>query len=128
MYKFNISNEDKKRIRFLSKIFSKPLEKKTFSEKNLWKVLYYNNNNLLNDLINFQIYKSKKIDKKILKLKEFFSNQLPPKFNVKAKLLMDKFNLREGKNLGEKLKELETVWINNSFKITDKEIKKIVKS
>ena len=83
---------------------------------------------MLNDLINFQIYRSKKIDKKILKLKEFFSNQLPPKFNVKAKLLMDKFNLREGKNLGEKLKELETVWINNSFKITDKEIEKIVKN
>ena len=41
---------------------------------------------------------------------------------------MDKFNLREGKNLGEKLKELETVWINNSFKITDKEIEKIVKN
>jgi len=128
LYKFNISNKDKKRIRFLSNIFSKPLEKKTFSEENLWKVLYYNNNNLLNDLINFQIYRSKKIDKKILKLKEFFSNQLPPKFNVKAKLLMDKFNLREGKNLGEKLKELETVWINNSFKITDKEIEKIVKN
>ena len=53
---------------------------------------------------------------------------MPPKFNVKAKLLMDKFNLREGKNLGEKLKELETVWINNSFKITDKEIEKIVKN
>ena len=28
----------------------------------------------------------------------------------------------------EKLKELETVWINNSFKITDKEIEKIVKN
>ena len=40
LYKFNISNKDKKRIRFLSNIFSKPLEKKTFSEENLLKVLY----------------------------------------------------------------------------------------
>ena len=127
LYKFNISNEDKKRIRFLSHIFSKPLDKNTFSEKNLWKILYYNNSNFLNDLINFQIYRSQKINNKLLKLKEFFSNQLPPKFNVKAKSLMDKFNLKEGKELGQKLKELEIVWINSSFKITDKQIEKIVK-
>ena len=41
---------------------------------------------------------------------------------------MDKFNLKEGKELGQKLKELEIVWINNSFNITDKQIEKIVKS
>ena len=128
LYKFNISNEDKKRIRFLSNIFSKLLDKNTFSEKNLWKILYYNNNNFLNDLINFQMYRSKKIGKKLLELKEFFNNQLPPKFNVKAKSLMDKFNLKEGKELGQKLKEIELVWINNSFKVTEKQIEKIVKS
>ena len=128
LYKFNISNEDKKRIRFLSNIFSKPLDKNIFSEKNLWKMLYYNNNNFLNDLINFQMYRSKKISKKLLELKEFFNNQISPKFNVKAKSLMDKFNLKEGKELGQKLKELELVWINNSFKITEKQIEKIVKS
>ena len=126
LYKFNISNEDKKRIRFLQNVFSKPLDRKTFSEKNLWKILYYNNKNYLNDLINFQIYRSKKIDKKLIKLKEFFSNQLPPKFNVKAKSLMEKFNLKEGKELGQKIKEIEIAWINNSFKITDKQIEKII--
>ena len=57
LYKFNISNEDKKRIRLLQNVFSKLLDRKTFSEKNLWKMLYYNNKNHLNDLINFQIYR-----------------------------------------------------------------------
>ena len=128
LYKFNISNEDKKRIRFLKNIFSKPLDKKIFSEKNLWKILYYNNSNFLNDLINFQIYRSKKIDKKLIKLKIFFSSQLPPKFDVKARSLMEKFNLKEGKELGQKIKEIEMVWVNNSFKITDKQIEKIIKS
>ncbi len=127
LYKFNISNEYKKRIRFLKNIFSKPLDKKIFSEKNLWKILYYNNNNLLNDLINFQIYISKKIDKKLIKLKKFFSSQLPPKFDAKTKSLMKKFNLKEGKELGQKIKEIEMFWINNSFKITDKQIEKIIK-
>jgi len=126
LYKFNISNEDKKRIRLLQNVFSKPLDRKTFSEKNLWKMLYYNNKNHLNDLINFQIYRSKKIDKKLVKLKEFFSHQLPPKFNVKAKFLMEKFNLKEGKELGQKIKEIEIAWINNSFKITDKQVEKII--
>ena len=93
---------------------------------NNMKNLPWNNKNYLNDLINFQIYRSKKIDKKLLKLKEFFSHQLPPKFNVKAKFLMEKFNLKEGKELGQKIKEIEIAWINNSFKITDKQIEKII--
>ena len=35
IYKYNISNEDKKRIRFLSNIYSKPFDKGTFKEKKL---------------------------------------------------------------------------------------------
>jgi len=42
IYKYNISNEDKKRIRFLSNIFFKNLDKDTFKESNLWKILYFN--------------------------------------------------------------------------------------
>ena len=128
MYKYNISNEEKKRIKFLKDIFSKPLDKKLFEEKNLWKILYFNNNSLLNDLINFQIFKSKKEDKKLIKLKEFFSSQVPPKFNVKATYLMEKFNLKEGKELGDKLKQIETTWINNSFKVSEDQIEKIIKN
>ena len=90
-------------------------------------MLYYNNNNFLNDLINFQIFRSKKIDRKLIKLKEYFGQQFPPKFNVKAKSLMEKFNLKEGKELGQKIKEIEIAWISNSFKITDKQIEKIIK-
>ena len=128
LYKFNISNEEKKRIKFLKDIFSKPLDKRIFEEKNLWKILYFNNNSLLNDLINFQIFKSKKEDKKLIKLKEFFSSQVPPKLHVKAKSLMEKFNLKEGKELGDKLKQIETTWVNNSFKISDDQIEKIIKN
>ena len=128
LYKFNISNKEKKRIKFLKDIFSKPLDKKIFEEKNLWKILYFNNNSLLNDLINFQIFKSKKEDKKLIKLKEFFSSQVPPKFNVKATSLMEKFNLKEGKELGDKLKQIETTWINNSFKVSEDQIEKIIKN
>ena len=128
LYKFNISSENKKRIRFLNNIFSKPLDKNLFSEKNLWKILYFHGNQHLNDLINFKIVKNKKIDSKIIKIKKFFNNQSAHKFNIKAKDLMEKFNMKEGKELGQKLKEIEMFWIDNSFKIIDKQIEKIIKN
>ena len=39
---------------------------------------------------------------------------------------MKKYNLQEGTELGKKLKEIENIWINNSFKITEKDIDKII--
>ena len=126
IYKYNISNDDKKRIRFLSNIFSNNLDKNTFKEKALWKILYYNGKEHLNDVINFKIFKNKKVDKNLIKLKKFFSNQDPPKNDIKAKTLIEKFNYKEGKELGKKLKEIEDFWVENSFKISDQELKKIV--
>ena len=126
IYKFNISNDDKKRIRFLSNIFSNNLDKNTFKEKALWKILYYNGKEHLNDIINFKIFKNKKVDKNLIKLKKFFNNQDPPKIDIKASTLIEKFNYKEGKELGNKLKEIEDFWVENSFKISDQELKKIV--
>ena len=128
IYKYNISNEDKKRIRFLSNIYSKNLDKSIFKEKNLWKILYYNGKDYLIDLINFKILQNKKLDKDLVKLKIFFSNQEPPKLEIKAKTLIEKFNYKEGKELGNKLKEIEEFWIENLFKISDQELNKIIKS
>ena len=128
IYKYNISNEDKKRIRFLSSIFSKNLDKSIFKEKNLWKILYFNGKDYLTDLIDFKILKNKKLDKNLFKLKTFFDNQESPKFEIKAKTLIEKFNYKEGKELGVKLKEIEEFWIENSFKISDQELKKIIKN
>ena len=128
IYKYNISNEDKKRIRFLSNIYSKNLDKSIFKEKNLWKILYHNGNDYLNDVINYKIFQNKKLDKDLVKLKTFFSNQEAPKLEINARILIEKFNYKEGKELGSKLKEIEDFWIENSFKISDQELNKIVKN
>ena len=127
-YKFNISNEQKKRIKFLKEIFSKPLKKKYFFEENLWKVFYYYGKNYLIDMINFQIYRSKKIDKNLLKLKYLFNSKSKPEFPLNAKNLMINYNLKEGVELGQKLKALESTWISNNFKISRQEIEDIVKN
>ena len=128
IYKYNISNEDKKRIRFLSNIYSKNSDKKIFKEKNFWKIFYYNGKEYLIDFIDFQIFQNKKLNKNLIKLKNFFYKQEVPKFEVKAKILIEKFDFKEGKELGKKLKEIEDFWVENSFKISDQELNKILKN
>ena len=128
IYKYNISNEDKKRIRFLSKFYSKSSDKEILKEKYLWKILYYNGKDCLNDLLNFKILQNKRVDKNLLNLKEFFNKKEAPKFEIKAKNLIEKYRFKEGKELGKKLKEIEDFWIENSFEISDKELDKIAKS
>ena len=47
---------------------------------------------------------------------------------IKANTLIEKYNYKEGKELGNKLSEIEEFWIENSFKISDKDLDKIVKN
>ena len=61
-------------------------------------------------------------------MKKFFGSQHQPIFPVKAKQLMERYNLKEGRELGQILKQIENIWINNSFKISSKEIDKVVNS
>jgi hypothetical protein len=75
------------------------------------------------NLINFL-----SIDKKLIKFIEIFNNKTIPTLPIGAKLLMSKYNLPEGKSLGEKLKKIETIWVDNNFKISEKQIQNIVKN
>ena len=126
LYKYNLSNNSKKRIKFLQNIFSKNLDNEFFSEKNLWKIYYLNGKEYLIDMINFKIFRSKKVDNKLINMIKFFKEKKQPIFPIKATDLMEKYNLKESKMLGQKLKEIENIWVNNSFKISDSEIEKIV--
>ncbi len=127
LYKFNISNEHKNRIIFIRNFFYKSAEKNFFTEKNLWKILYFNGKDSLMDLINFTIIRSERgVMKKLIKLKEFFNNKNSPIFPIKASELISQYNLKEGRELGQKLKQIENLWIENNFKIEQKDIKKIV--
>ena len=124
LYKFKTSNETKKKINFLKKSFLESGEKNYFSKKNLEKIFYFNEKSDVLDLIDFELFKSKKNKKKLIELKNYFIKTEKPVFPVKAKNIMEKFNLKEGRELGQKLKYLEDLWVNNSFNISDKEIEK----
>ena len=44
----------------------------------------------------------------------------------KADFLMSKYNIPEGKMLGEKLKQIESKWIENNFQISEQQIENII--
>tara|TARA_B100000029_G_scaffold19624_1_gene19663 strand:+ start:1079 stop:2350 length:1272 start_codon:yes stop_codon:yes gene_type:complete len=125
MYKFNISKKDKKRINFLNNFYSN-ISSKTFTTKNLSKIFYYEGKQSLLDLLYFQIFRSKKIDKKIISFIDYFKDKEPPLLPLRAITLMTKYNIPEGKELGDKLKKIENKWVDNDFKISDSEIQKVL--
>ena len=125
MYKFNISKKEKKRISFLNNFYSN-INSKTFTSKNLSKIFYYEGKQSLLDLLYFQIFRSKKIDKKIISFIDYFKDKEPPLLPLRAITLMTKYNIPEGKELGDKLKKIENKWVDNDFKISDSEIQKVL--
>ena len=127
-YKFNVSNEAKKRINFIKNFISQNYDKKYFSENNLWKIFYIHGKQHLLDIINFKLYTSKNLDKKLVKLKDLFISKSKPEFPIKAQSLIEEFNLKEGIELGRKLKEIENLWIENNFNISKKQIEKIARN
>ena len=122
LYKFNMSNQAKLRINFLKEIYDKSNDKNTFSKKNLQKIFYFHGKSYLLDAIDFQLFKSNKKTNKLVELKKYFEKLEKPKFPIKAKIIMEKYNLKEGKELGQKLKYLENLWVENSFNISEKEV------
>ena len=122
LYKYNMSNEAKKRINFLKDIYDKSNDKDTFSKNNLQKIFYFQGKSYLFDAIDFQLFRSNKKNNKLLELKKYFEKLEKPNFPIKAKIVMEKYNLKEGKELGQKLKYLENLWVENSFNISEKEV------
>ena len=122
LYKFNMSNESKKRINFLKEIYDKSNDKDIFSKNNLQKIFYFQGKSYLLDVIDFQLFRSNKKNNKLIELKKHFEKLEKPMFPIKAKIIMEKYNLKEGKELGQKLKYLENLWLENSFNISEKEV------
>ena len=126
IYKFNLSKKDKKRLLFLNSFFSEKLTNKIFLEKNLNKIFYFNGREALIDVIYFKIFSSNKVDNKLIELIEIFKKKEIPVMPLKASMLIEKYQLLEGKELGKKLEAIEDTWVKNSFSISEKEIQKIV--
>jgi len=128
LYKFKLSNNDQKKVKFLKEIFSEKNNKKIFNEKKLWEIFYYKSKDDLIDILKFEIFKNKKINYKLIKLLNFFKDKEKPIFPINGKDIMLKYDLKEGRELGDKLKKIENVWIKNGFRISHKDIDKLIKN
>ena len=127
LYKYNISKKDQKRAYAISNFYNEKEGIKTLNEANLNKVLYYHGKQAVLDILNFKIIKSKKLDKKMLSLLELYKNKITPSLPIGADLLMTRYNIPEGKQLGSMLKSIEEEWVRNNFEISEKQIDNIVK-
>jgi poly(A) polymerase len=128
IYKFNISKKDQKRLRVIDFFYKEDVGIKNFTDKNFNKIFYFNGRQAVLDIVNFKLFTSKIVEKKLLKLVEVYKHKVIPTLPIGANTLMSKYNIPEGKILGSKLKLIEETWVQNSFQISEKQIQKIVKS
>ena len=128
IYKYNLSNKEKDKIIFLHSIFSLEPNKDFFAKENLLKILLKNGKENLIDILDFKILTSKKNKDIFIELKKYFIKFEIPVMPIKAKDLIERFDLKEGKLLGSILREIEEQWLNNNFKISNNQIEGIIKS
>ena len=126
IHKFSISKKEKDRILFLKNTY-KDISKNFFEKKNLKILLYLHGKDRVIDLIKFHILKSKNIQN-LEKLTSFHLQEQTPVFPYNAKFLKEKYNYKEGKLLGDKLKQLESEWLNNNFTLPDDKVDNILRN
>ena len=127
LYKFNISKKDQKRLKVIDFFYKEKTNLKNFTEKNFNKIFYFNGKQAVIDIINFKLFTSNKVEKKLIKLIEVYKDKVIPTMPIGANTLMTKYNIPEGKILGNKLKMIEEAWVENGFTISEKNIQKIAK-
>tara|TARA_B100001123_G_C15288642_1_gene1016599 strand:- start:973 stop:2265 length:1293 start_codon:yes stop_codon:yes gene_type:complete len=129
LYKFKLSNKDKKRILFLYNSFKKKDDfEDLLNKKKLIKLAYLNNVETVIDLLVFSVFTQQKKDiNKFVKNITFVSQLELPVFPITGNYLKSKYNFSEGKELGTALKKLESFWIDNDFKINEKKIKNFLR-
>ena len=127
-YKFNVSKKNQKRLKIIDYFYKENVSLKNFTEKNFNKIFYYNGRQAVLDIINFKLFTSTKVEKKLISLIKIYKNKVTPTMPIGANVIMEKYNIPEGKTLGNKLKMIEELWVNNSFSITEKQIQKLIKN
>ena len=128
IYKFNLSKKDQNRLKIIDNFYKDKVTAKSFLESNLNKIFYYKGKQSVLDILSYKLFISKKVDKKILNFIDKFQSKLLPTMPVGAKVLMEKYEFPEGKDLGNKLKIIEEEWVNNNFQLTEKQVNKIINS
>ncbi len=127
IHKYNVSNNIKENLQMFVKNLILIKRNKDFFNKDLEKNIYFNDKNHLihlnilnftiNEKLNFKDFSNTL--KKILQSKK-------QKFPIDGKYLMD-HGMKQGSQMGKVLKNIEKEWIKNNFKISEDQMKKIIR-
>ena len=126
LYKYQLSNEDKKRILFIKNSFKNYSKQYLYSKKNLLKLTYLSDKSSVVELLIFLIFVNPKKISNIENLIDYIKEKTIPEFPINAKFLKEEFNFSEGKQLGDALKKLEKQWIDDGFKIDKGNVKSLL--
>ena len=126
LYKFNLSKKDQKRIKVIHNFYKEKMQKKIFTENSMNAFFYYNGKQAVTDILKFKLIKSKKNLKIYEELIKLFETKSKPIMPINADMLMTKYKVPEGKELGDKLKLIENEWVNNNFQISDTKLENII--
>ncbi len=126
LYKFNLSKKDQKRLKNIHEFYKEKITSKAFTKENLNRVFYYKGKETIIDILNFGIFKFKKLDNDLIELIKLYKDMARPNMPIKADNLILKYKISEGKVLGDKLRMIEEEWVNNNFKISDQQVENII--
>ncbi len=126
LFKYNISKKDQKRIKNIDNFFKEKINSKSFTIKNMNKIFYYHGKQSVIDILNYRIIKSNKFENILMELIESYKSKEMPIMPIGADILMKKYKIPQGKQLGSKLKIIEEEWVNNNFKISDQQVDNII--
>ena len=126
-HKYKVSNNLKNQLNLLAKNYYKSLSDRNFFKKNIKKNIYFLGKNLMKKILIFTFLKNKKFDyPELTKLLKEIEKIHVPKFPYSGKYLIEKGFL-EGKKIGIVLSEIEKVWVESNFHLTDEKIAQIIK-
>ena len=126
LYKYQLSNADKKRILFIKNNFKNYSKQYLYSKKNLLKLTYLSDKSSVIEFLIFLIFINPKKISNIENLINYIKEKTIPEFPINAKFLKEEFNFLEGKQLGDALKKLEKQWIDKGFKIDKENVKSLL--
>ena len=126
-HKYNVSNNIKENLHMLAKNLILIKGNKDFFKKDLEKNIYLNDkNHLINlNILNFVINEKLKLKDFSETLKKILKSQ-KQKFPVDGRYLMDN-GMKQGSQIGKVLKKIEEEWIKNNFKISEDQMKEIIR-
>ena len=127
VHKYKTSNFLKEYLNFLHKCFYEAKKNRNFFLKDLKKNVFFHNKEKMISLTKFYyaIIKPNNL-KKIDDLIKEITNLRVPEFPLNGEYLINK-GFKSGRKIGEILKKVEKVWIENDFNLKKEDLNNLIK-